>query len=266
MVAYRDRLEKACSERARLCVGLDPHQSLVEKWGLSYDVAGAERLARQTVAALAETVAVFKPQSAFFECFGPEGISALKRVLDDIRQAGALSILDVKRGDIGSTMAAYASAYLAAGAPLAADAVTLSPYCGFEALRPALDLAKANDRGVYVLCRTSNPEGESLQRGQVASGTTVSDEIAALAHQENLSAGTAYVGLVIGATRNNSVELGDFAGSILAPGIGAQGGKVSDLDRLFGQAVSNVLPSSSRGILAAGPKPQDLREAVTTAV
>lgn len=265
MAPYIDRLEKICRERAHLCVGLDPHKNLVEKWGLDYDVKGAEKMARDTVAALSETVGVFKPQSAFFECFGPEGTMALKRVLEDIRQAGALSILDVKRGDIGSTMAAYANAYLSADAPLAADAITLSPYCGFEALRPALDLAKENDRGVYVLCRTSNPEGERLQRAQVEAGATVSDDIAAAAHAENIAGGTNYVGLVIGATKDSNVSLGDFAGSILAPGIGAQGGKISELDRLFGKAVNKVLPSSSRGILSAGPDADKLRAAVLEA-
>ena len=162
---YGPRLAAALAQRGPLCVGVDPHPAILDRWGLSADVAGLERCARGMVEALGHTVAVFKPQSAFFEAYGSRGIAVLERTLADIAAAGALSILDVKRGDIGSTMDAYAAAYLTDGSPLAADAVTLSPYLGFGSLSGAVDLARAQGRGVYVLALTSNPEGRDPAAG-----------------------------------------------------------------------------------------------------
>lgn len=222
------RLQALADERGRLCVGLDPHEPLVRAWGLDYDAAGIERLARDTVAALADEVMVFKPQSAFFEVFGSRGVAALGRVLDDIRAAGALSILDVKRGDIGSTMSAYARAYLSDDAELRADAITLSPYLGFEALRPAIDLAHATGRGLFVLCHTSNPEGEEVQFA-THGGHTIAQGVVDHAQAENTEHGLDDMGLVIGATHDNAgVDLSGFTGWTLAPGIGAQGARWRD--------------------------------------
>jgi len=113
--------------------------------------------------AFAGEVALVKPQSAFFERHGSAGIAVLERVLADAREAGTLVLLDVKRGDIGSTMGGYADAYLTDGSPLAADAVTLSPYLGFGSLDPALTRAASTGRGVFVLARTSNPDGAVVQ-------------------------------------------------------------------------------------------------------
>ncbi len=163
MTTYWRRLREVVAERGPLCVGIDPHPSLLKSWGLEASAAGAETCARTLVEALGDRVAAFKPQSAFFEAHGSAGIAALERVLADIHGTGAMSILDVKRGDIGSTMEAYADAYLADGSPLAADAITLSPYLGFGSLAPAFERAHRYERGVYVLARTSNPEGSQVQ-------------------------------------------------------------------------------------------------------
>jgi orotidine-5'-phosphate decarboxylase len=211
------------------------------------------------VAALGEQVAVFKPQSAFFEAHGSAGVAVLGRVLVDIAAQGALSILDVKRGDIGSTMQAYARAYLGAG-ELAADAVTLSPYLGFAALNPALELAAQNGKGVFVLARTSNPEGDALQQARTAAGSSVAQSIVDAATASNQQAGTPLVGLVVGATRADlGVDLSRFDGWILAPGIGFQGGSVAGLQTSFGTAYQRVLPSASREIAAAGDDVARLR-------
>ena len=128
---YGERLAALVTERGPLCVGVDPHPSLLASWGLAADAQGLERCARGMIEALGGIVPVFKPQSAFFEAYGAAGIAVLERTLADIKAAGAISLLDVKRGDIGSTMDAYAAAYLSDGSPLAADAVTLNPYLGF---------------------------------------------------------------------------------------------------------------------------------------
>ncbi len=177
VAAFGARLDAAVAARGPLVVGIDPHLPLLRDWGLPEDASGLERFALTAVEAVADRVAVVKPQSAFFERFGSRGIAVLERVLAAVRDAGALSLLDVKRGDIGSTMVGYAGAYLDPASPLAADAITASPYLGFGSLRPLLDAAYANGRGVFVLALTSNPEGPAVQRALAADGRTVAQTI-----------------------------------------------------------------------------------------
>src|ERR687894_99514 len=197
---YGSRLAAAVAERGPLCVGVDPHPAILDRWGLAADVAGLERCARSLVEALGDTVPAFKPQSAFFEAYGSRGIAVLERTLADIAAAGALSILDIKRGDIGSTMDAYAAAYLTDGAPLAADAVTLSPYLGFGSLAGTIELARGQGRAVYVLALTSNPEGRQLQQARVADGRSIVQVLVDEAAQANRGEQPGPVGLVVGAT------------------------------------------------------------------
>ena len=259
MGTYRQRLRAVVAERGNLCVGIDPHASLLSKWGLPLSVDGLERCARSIVAALGSEVAVFKPQSAFFEAYGSAGVAVLEEGIADVRDAGAMCIVDAKRGDIGSTMEAYASAYLGADSPLAGDAVTLSPYLGFDSLMPAFERAVACDKGVYVLARTSNPEGAQVQLALGREGSVV-QEIIDAAKALNTRARTRAVGLVVGGTHDSlGCDVSDFNGSILVPGIGAQGGRMEDLPDLFGPALDNVLPMVGRGIIGAGPDPEALR-------
>src|SRR5262249_36871110 len=152
-------------------------------------------------------------------------------------------ILDAKRGDIGSTMSAYATACLGEGSPLAGDAVTLSPYLGFGSLAPALDLAERTGRGVFVLALTSNPEGAQVQRATGEDGRGVAQTMVDAAAARNAGASPlGPVGLVIGATVGSpGVDLSALHGPILAPGFGAQGGTVDDLRRVFGDALTHVL-------------------------
>lgn len=259
MSTYRQRLKAITAERGNLCVGIDPHASLLSAWGLPLTASGLERYCRTVVDALGPRVAVFKPQAAFFEVYGSAGVAVLERVLDDIRQAGALSIVDAKRGDIGTTMQAYAEAYLGEGSPLAGDAVTVSPYLGFDSLMPAFERAIAFDRGVYVLARTSNPEGAHVQLALGREGSVV-QEIIDAAQELNTRARTRAVGLVVGGTHDSlACDVSSFNASILVPGIGAQGGRMEDLPDLFGAAYDNVLPMVGRDILQAGPDADALR-------
>ena len=259
--SYGERLQQRVTERGPLCVGIDPHPALLAAWGLPDDVTGLERCARGLVEALGPEVAVFKPQSAFYETYGSAGVAVLERVLGDIADAGALSLLDVKRGDIGSTMAAYARAYLADGAPLAADAVTLSPYLGVGALAGALTLAAEQGRGVYLLALTSNPEGPQVQHARTADGRLVGQVVVDEAAALNAGPGLGHVGVVAGATIGRTgVDFSRLNGSILAPGIGAQGGTAADLVEVFGAAAGLVLPTTSREVMAAGPDPEALRD------
>jgi len=262
--AFGERLDAAVAARGPLVVGIDPHVPLLRAWGLPEDVSGLERFALTAVEAVADRVAVVKPQSAFFERFGSRGIAVLERVLAAVRDAGALSLLDVKRGDIGSTVVGYAGAYLDPASPLAADAITASPYLGFGSLRPLLDAAYANGRGVFVLALTSNPEGPAVQRAVAADGRTVAqtvlDEVAAANATEGGPLGS--VGVVVGATVGaHGHRLDHLRGPVLAPGLGAQGAGPGDLPAVFGRALPWVLPAVSREVLGAGPDPARIRAA-----
>lgn len=245
------RLADAMADRGPLCVGIDPHPGLLGAWGLADSAAGVREFSLRVVEELAGTAAALKPQSAFFERHGAAGIAALEEVLAACRDAGVLSILDVKRGDIGSSMAGYAAAFLGDQAPTRADAITLSPYLGVGSLAPAIEAAVTAGHGVYVLARTSNPEGGTIQladAGGVSTAQHIVDTIAELNPRADHA-----VGLVVGAThRDSGCDLRAFNASILVPGIGAQGGTVASLAAIFEEAVGNVLPTASRGVIGHG--------------
>jgi orotidine-5'-phosphate decarboxylase len=261
--AFGVRLREATGKRGPLCVGIDPHPGLLTAWGYGDDIDGLERFSRSVVDALGDFAAVFKPQSAFYERFGAQGITVLESTIRQLRHAGALVILDAKRGDIGSTSLAYADAYLDPSSPLYVDAVTASPYLGFGALRPMIDKALAYGGGVFVLVLTSNPEGSTVQHARTPDGRTVAqlmiDEIS------QVNAGVypqGSIGAVVGATLGETGhDLTMINGPILAPGIGAQGASAADLRRVFGVSLPAVLPAVSREILSAGPDPGALRSA-----
>lgn len=267
-LTFGQRLRAATDAHGPLCAGIDPHRALVESWGLGYDLDGLTRFTDACVEAFAGHVGVVKPQSAFFEVFGSRGVAVLEGAIDALREAGTLVILDAKRGDIGSTMAAYAEAYLGKDAVAPGDALTVSPYLGFESLRPALDLAAQTHRGVFVLALTSNPEGRTVQHARLRE-TSVAESMVTSAAAENAAAAgrgeLGSVGLVVGATVGSAVQeleldLAAVNGPLLSPGVGAQGGTTDDLRRVFGDALPNVLPASSREVLTAGPEVGALRD------
>ncbi|MEU0412524.1 orotidine-5'-phosphate decarboxylase [Streptomyces griseorubiginosus] len=257
------RLRRAMDERGPLCVGIDPHASLLAEWGLNDDVAGLERFSRTVVEALSDRVAVFKPQSAFFERFGSRGVAVLEQTVQEARAAGALVLMDAKRGDIGSTMAAYAEAFLHKDSPLFSDALTVSPYLGYGSLSPAVALARESGAGLFVLALTSNPEGGEVQHAVRADGRDVgATMLAHLAAENSGEEPLGSFGAVVGATLGDlsSYDL-DINGPLLAPGVGAQGATPADLPRVFGKAIGNVVPNVSRGVLRHGPDAGALRTA-----
>lgn len=267
MEPFGTRLRRAIDARGQLCVGLDPHGELLAAWGLDDTVAGLGRFTETVVEALADRVPVVKPQSAFFERFGSAGIAVLESAIRQLRQAGALVLLDVKRGDIGSTMVGYAQAYLQPSSPLHVDAITATPYLGFGSLRPLIEMAGEHGGGVFVVTLTSNPEGAAVQRAVGPGGRTVAHTI--LEEIAQVNAGVqplGNIGAVIGATIGEAgYDLARINGPLLAPGLGSQGGTPAALRSIFAGGRSAVLPSYSREILIHGPSVAGLRAAAATA-
>ncbi len=265
-MTFGQRFVTALEARGPFCVGIDPHAALLHDWGLTDDVAGLETFALTVVEAVAPLCSVVKPQSAFYERFGSRGVAVLERVVAESRAAGALVLMDVKRGDIGTTSQAYADAYLDPASPLASDAVTVSPYLGFGSLDPFVETARAHDGGLFVLALTSNKEGPEVQHARTDTGETVAERV--LDHLRALNAGAEPLGsfgAVVGATIGETdVDL-DVNGPILAPGYGAQGGTTDDIRRIFGSAAPRVAASSSREVLRAGPDPDAMRDVVRRA-
>ncbi|MBF6374103.1 orotidine-5'-phosphate decarboxylase [Nocardia farcinica] len=260
MTGFGTRLRAAMDRFGPLCVGIDPHPPLLADWGLTDDAEGLERFAEICVEAFDGTVALVKPQVAFFEAYGSAGIAVLERTIEVLRASGTLVLADAKRGDIGSTMAAYARTWLGDG-PLGSDAVTVSPFLGFGSLDPALELAAAGGRGVFVLAATSNPEGAQVQTAVGAGGRSVAqtmvDEVAA----RNAGAEFGSVGVVVGATLTAAPELAGLNGPILMPGVGAQGGGPASVRELVpADLLPAVVPNVSREVLRHGPSVSALRE------
>jgi orotidine-5'-phosphate decarboxylase len=260
--SFGDRVAAAVARTGPLCAGIDPSAALLAKWGLSDDAEGLRSFCASCVEGFAGAVSVVKPQVAFFERHGSAGLAELERLIAAATSAGLIVIADAKRGDIDSTAAAYADAWLGEASLLAADAVTVHAYLGLGALSPLVALAAANGKGVLVVARSSNPEGRELQQAVTADGPAVEDmllgEIAELNGSPAIPTGT--VGAVVGATLEPSAfALSQLGGVILAPGLGAQGAGPADIAARFaGCRPGSVLPSSSRGVLNEGPDPADL--------
>jgi orotidine-5'-phosphate decarboxylase len=261
MTGFGARLAAAKLSRGPLCLGIDPHPELLRAWDLPATADGLAAFCDICVEAFAG-FAVVKPQVAFFEAYGAAGYAVLERTIAALRSAGVLVLADAKRGDIGTTMAAYAAAW-AGDSPLAADAVTASPYLGFGSLRPLLEAAAATDRGVFVLAATSNPEGGTVQRATF-DGRTVSQLIvdqAAVVNRSATGSGPGYVGVVLGATVFEGPDVSELGGPVLVPGVGAQGGRPEALSGLGGATPGQLLPAVAREVLRAGPDVPDLRAA-----
>jgi len=265
---FGERLQQALEAYGPLCVGIDPHEHLLDQWGLDVSAEGAREFGLRTVDAASARVGIVKPQVSFFERFGSAGFAALEDVLGSARAAGLIVIADAKRGDIGTTMDAYARAWLAPGSPLESDAVTVNPYLGVGALTGAFGFARKHAKGVFVLAATSNPQARTLQAAQLNRPDdaeprlqSVADRVAVEVAAENapdaIAGRLGSIGLVVGATVDRSdLGLADESlrgAPLLAPGFGAQGARPADLTRLFGDLAPAVIASESRSLLSAGP-------------
>jgi orotidine-5'-phosphate decarboxylase len=261
---FNHRLFKGIEAKSRLCLGIDPSESELIEWELPDNASGAREYGLRCIDAASDRLAIVKLQVGFFERFGSAGFLALEEILTEARAAGLIVIADAKRGDIGSTMLGYAQAWFGDDSPLRADALTVSGYLGPDSLDGMLEYASDVQGGLFVLCATSNPEARQLQTARVGN-KTVSKLVLEAAQRvvdRNL-------GLVIGATQNLSdfgleaVREQNCQVPILAPGFGAQGAKLEDLEQIFGASSPNVIAAMSRGLTSAGPN--KLKESIDRA-
>lgn len=259
--SFGERFLQRADKFGPLCVGLDPHEHILTSWGLDYDLDGLRKFTETCVAAFRDTVAVVKPQVAFYEAFGAAGFEVLQSAMRELRDAGVLVVADAKRGDIGSTMAGYARAWLAPGSPLEADALTVSPWLGVDSLKPVFDLAEQHNKGAIVLAATSNPEAPAVQLSRTATGSTLAQAVCDRVAELNAGREAGNVGVVVGATVQQPPALDQVNGMILMPGVGAQGGTMADVRRICGQAAKFASPNVSRAVLSEGPAVAKLQAA-----
>lgn len=263
--SFAARFAGARARYGPLVWGLDPSADLLDNWGLGDGPDGLDRFADIMLAAAPGAVGLVKPQSAFYERHGWRGIATLQRLIESARGAGLLVILDVKRGDVGSTNDAYAEAYVGKGAPLAADAITVHPYLGFGAMTSFVARAHESGSCVLVVTRSSNPEGRPVQSAVVPGGSrSVEQDLLREIGMVNarLAPGRlGPVGAVIGPTHiEPELDLVTPGCVYLAPGVGLQGATPADVARVFAACPDRVMPSASRSLLAAGPDPARLRD------
>jgi orotidine-5'-phosphate decarboxylase len=264
MPSFASRLSQRIQDHSPLCVGIDPSGAILAACGLPDTAAGALEFGKRVLAAARFELALIKPQSAFFERFGSPGLAALEELAALARTREVLVLLDGKRGDIDTTGAAYAAGYFAPGTPLRVDGVTTHPYLGLGALHAFIDYAVAQEGGVFVVVRSSNPEGLGLQTARMANGMTVAQDLCRQIGELNhkyAADGIGPVGAVIGATCEDAAQAVASLPTafILAPGVGAQGATMDDVRSRMGAARGRVLPNVSRAILANGASEADLR-------
>ncbi len=260
---FADRLADLVERRqTQLVVGLDPALEQMPR------AAGGDIQAfcEGIVDAVAAHAVAVKPQSAFFEAHGPDGVRAFFDVCAYARDAGLLVIADVKRGDIGSTAAAYASAYARV-----ADAVTVNPYLGRDSLQPFVDVCRNEGTGMFCLVKTSNPGSVDVQDVPLADGTVLWEHVARLVAEmgDGLvgERGLSSVGAVVGATFPSEIAAARRLlprAPFLLPGIGAQGGAPGDVASAFAAGPAGGLVSASRSVIYASAG-ADWREAAGAA-
>ena len=270
-ISFADRLADAVRQKkAAVMVGLDPRyeslpKSLRERRNADDWTARAEaykEFCRGLIDVVAPLVPAVKPQAAFFEELGPAGAMVLADVISYARGRDLLVVLDAKRGDIGTSAEAYARGYLSANGPWAADALTVNPYLGDDSLQPFVDIARANQAGVFVLVKTSNPGGAQFQDLFAAHKPIyrhVALHVQTLAAVDISQSGFGATGAVVGATYPDQLaelrELMDRSW-LLIPGYGSQGGTARDVAAGFRQDGLGAIVNNSRGIIFAHARPE----------
>ncbi|MCL2446227.1 MAG: orotidine-5'-phosphate decarboxylase [Oscillospiraceae bacterium] len=272
-----DRLnERIMACKAPICVGLDP---VLESIPAVYFADGASEVEaiyafnQDVIDAVCDLVPAVKPQIAFYELFGSAGIACYERTIAYAKRKGLFVITDAKRNDIGNTAMAYAKAHLGEGSPLEVDFLTVSPFLGEESLVPFIDVCKAEDKGIFILVRTSNAGNRMVQDAQNANGCTVSETLAEYIRQQAGAclgeSGYSAIGAVVGATYPQEAETlrkAMPASLFLVPGYGAQGGGAEDVVPCFNADGLGAVVNSSRGILYSYADKHCSREEYKTSV
>jgi orotidine-5'-phosphate decarboxylase len=266
MTAFAVRLAAKIREHSPLCVGVDPSAAVLAACKLPDSAEGAAEFGKRVLQAADFRIGCLKPQSAFFERFGSSGLRALEEVTALARSRDVPVLLDGKRGDIDSTGAAYGEAYFSDRSTLRVDAATSHAYLGFAALESFLEVALRGDGGVFVVVRSSNPEGRELQLAKLPSGESVALSLCRqiTARNRRMGEGLGPIGAVVGATCEDAAEIVAALPQsfILAPGVGAQGATIADVARRMPAARGRVLPNVSRAILANGGAPDQIGAAI----
>jgi orotidine-5'-phosphate decarboxylase len=265
---FGDRLAEAVErKRTQLVVGLDPRPDL-----FPVEVRGdAPRFCAGIIDAVAPHAVAIKPQLAFFEALGVEGMAAFEEVCAYARSAGLLVLVDGKRGDIGSTARAYADAYLAAkeeGEEPLGDALTVNPYLGRDSVDPYLAACRRHGGGIFCVVKTSNAGGAEVQDLALSDGRPVWQHVALLVAEWGAELvgdrGLSSVGAVIGATHPRAVGEARRLlprAILLLPGVGAQGATPADVARAFTSGPASALVSASRSVIYAHRAGGDWRAA-----
>jgi orotidine-5'-phosphate decarboxylase len=237
---------------------------LLEAWGLGDDPDGLDRFADIVLDAAVGTVGLVKPQSAFFERHGWRGFRTLGRLVAGARSQGLLVVLDVKRGDVGSTNGAYAEAFLGPGAPIQADALTVHPYLGLAAMGAFVSRAHEAGSCLLVVTRSSNTEGRAVQSAIGEGGRQVDEGVLHEIGKLNRVLAPGKIGPVGAVVAPVGIEpeldLTSAQALFLAPGVGAQGASAEDVARVFAACPDRVMPSASRSLLLAGPDVSALQD------
>ncbi len=269
MATFTARLLRKIKEHSPLCVGIDPSASLLKSCGLPDSAEGALEFGKRVLRAAQYQVSIIKPQSAFFERFGSAGFKAMEELTGIARANDVLVLLDGKRGDIDTTGAAYAEGYFSSQAQLQVDAVTTHAYLGLHALAPFFAIANQAKAGVFVVVRSSNPEGRELQTARLANGETVALSMARQITELNQvysAEAIGPIGAVVGATCDDAQITAEALprSFILAPGVGAQGATLADVLARMPNARGRVLPNVSRAILANGVAAEQIATTIRT--
>jgi orotidine-5'-phosphate decarboxylase len=264
---FCSRLKRLVEQHGPLCVGIDPSAAMLAKCELPDSAQGAFEFGSRVLDAAENQVAIVKPQAAYFERFGSSGVRALEELVALARRRDVLVLLDAKRGDIDTTGEAYAEAFFSPSSPLKVDAVTLHPFLGFNSLENALRFAVRHGGGIFVVVRSSNPEGEAIQTARLADGRTIAEALCEGITEFNQRLSTepaGPVGAVVGATCHdaNAIVAALSLSYVLAPGVGAQGATIEDVQVRMPQARGRVLPGVSRAILSNGSSLSDLRTTI----
>ncbi|AFR26642.1 orotidine 5'-phosphate decarboxylase [Bartonella quintana] len=257
-----------------LCIGFDPSHHILQSWNLSFDYKGLKDFCDILLAAVVGHVGIIKPQVAFFELYGVEGLQVLKELIENAHEQGLLVIADAKRGDIGSTVEAYGKAWLGSSSAFKADAITVNAFLGFDALIPLIKVAEETATGVFVVVQSSNPEGKPIRNARIGNQTLSVHLAQRICDYNSQSSGkhqsVGPIGAVIGATLGNESKdtIEQLKNSLfLVPGVGAQGGTIKQLADQFPQRLwQNIIPSVSRSITDAGRNVVDLKNIINSFV